>query len=81
MDADVERIEPELDAMAREFLGSRYAGPRFAAWPIDRRLVAYLLHCGLTSIADEGTLFAALLDRVMENIALARDAGTLQQPA
>lgn len=81
VDTGVKLIEAELDAIARGFLGSQYAGRRFAAWPIDRRLHAYLLHRGLASIADEGDLFAASLDRVMDNIALARDAGALPKPA
>jgi hypothetical protein len=75
--AGVESLASELDAMAWEFLGSQYAGPSFTEWPIDQRLHAYLLHRGLTSIADDGTLCAALLDRVMANIAAARHNGTL----
>jgi hypothetical protein len=71
----VESLESELDTMAWEFLGSQYAGARFAEWPIDRRLDAYLLHRGLTNVAENGTLCAALLDRVMANIAAARDSG------
>lgn len=74
--AQVESLESELDAMAWEFLGSQYAESRFANWPIDRRLNAYLLHRGLTNIADDGTLCAALLDHVMVNIASARDKGS-----
>lgn len=77
----VEPLDSELDAMSWEFLGSRYAGPRFTEWPIDRRLHAYLLHRGLTNVADDGTLCAALLDRVMANIAAARDKGTLPSPS
>lgn len=77
MQVDVESLESELDSMAWEFLGSQYAGARFAEWPIDRRLHAYLLHRGLTHIADDGSLCAQLLDRVMANIAAARDNGTL----
>jgi hypothetical protein len=75
--AGVESLDSELDAMAREFLRSQYAGPRFNEWPIDRRLHAYLLHRGLTNIADNGTVCAALLERVMVNIAAARHNGML----
>ncbi|BBZ12735.1 hypothetical protein BST20_26350 [Mycobacterium branderi] len=71
----VESLEAELDALAREFLGSEYAGPRFANWPIDRRLHTYLLHRGLSNVANDGTLCAALLDRAMANIASARGNG------
>ena len=68
----------ELDALAWGFLGSTYASKRFVEWPIDRRLHAYLRHQGLGHIADDGTLCANLLDRVMANIASALDSGTLR---
>lgn len=77
----VETLEAGLDALACEFLGSQYAGPGFADWPIDRRLHAYLLHRGLINVANNGTLCASLLDRVMANISSARTNGTLTQPA
>jgi hypothetical protein len=77
----VEPQDAELDAMAREFLGSPYAGERFAGWPIDRRLQAYLVRRGLTNIADDGTICAALLDRVMANIASALENGILRPNA
>jgi hypothetical protein len=77
--AGVKSLQSELHAMAWEFLGSQYAGPRFAQWPIDQRLHAHLLHRGLTGIADDGTLFTVLLDQVMGSIAAARDSGTLPQ--
>jgi hypothetical protein len=74
----VEPQDTELDAMAWGFLGSPYAGNRFVEWPVDRRLHAYLRHQGLSSVADDGTKCAALLDRVMANIASALDSGTLR---
>lgn len=77
----VETHEAGLDALACEFLGSQYAGPGFADWPIDRRLHAYLLHRGLINVANNGTLCATLLDRVMANIAAARGKGIRPQPA
>ncbi len=70
--------DPELEAMAWGFLGSSYASRRFVEWPIDRRLHAYLRHQGLTEVAKDGTRCAALLDRVMANIAPALDSGTLR---
>ena len=75
---DVEPADAELEAMAWGFLGSTYASKRFIEWPIDRRLHAYLRHQGLSSVADDGTRCAALLDRVMANIADALDSGTLR---
>ncbi len=69
--------DAELDAIAWGFLGSIYAGRYFTEWPIDRRLHAYMRHAGLRSVADDGTVSAALLDRVMANICSAVDNGTL----
>jgi len=74
----VEPQDAELNAMAWGFLGSQYATNRFVEWPIDRRLHAYLRHHGLSRVADDGTVCAALLDRVMANIASALDNGTLK---
>jgi hypothetical protein len=74
----VELQKAELDAIACGFLGSPYAGNLFTQWPIDRRLHAYLVHNGLSDVADNGTISAALLDRVMANFASASDSGTLR---
>ena len=46
----VEFTRQELDAIAWRFLGSEFAGPMYADWPIDRRIDAYLQHHGLTDI-------------------------------
>jgi hypothetical protein len=74
----VEQEDAELEAIAWGFLGSPYASTRFAEWTIDRRLHAYLRHQGRGDVADNGTRCAALLDRVMANIAAALDSGTLR---
>lgn len=79
MQPDVTVKDAKLDAMAWGFLSSTYAGGHFTEWPIDRRLHAYLRHAGLRSVADDGTVFAALLDRVMANISSALDSGTLKR--
>lgn len=68
----------ELDAMAWGFLGSTYASRHFTEWPIDRRLHAYLRREESRDIADDGALFATLLDRVMANISSALDRGILR---
>lgn len=78
MQSAVEPQDTELEAMAWGFLGSPYASNRFVEWPIDQRLYAYLRHQGLSNVADDGTRCAALLDRVMANIAFALDSGTLR---
>jgi hypothetical protein len=75
----VEPQDAELEAMAWGFLRSPYASTRFVEWPIDRRLHAYLRHQGLSNVADDGTICAALLDRVMANITSALDNGTLRR--
>ncbi|WP_236591479.1 hypothetical protein [Mycobacterium heckeshornense] len=67
----------ELEAMAWEFLRSKYCAAGYAGWPIDRRLDSYLRHCGLSNVADDGTICAALLERVMANIGSALCNGTL----
>jgi hypothetical protein len=74
----VEPQDGELEALAWGFLGSSYASKHFCEWPIDRRLDAYLRQQGLSDVADDGTRCAALLDRVMANIADALDSGTLR---
>ncbi len=69
--------DAKLDAIAWGFLGSTYASRCFTEWSIDRRLDAYLRREELRSVADDGTVFAALLDRVMANISSAVDSGKL----
>ncbi|BBX45881.1 hypothetical protein GCM10009641_63890 [Mycobacterium cookii] len=69
--------DAELVAIALAFLGSAYASRNFTEWPIDRRLDAYLRREEMRSLADDGTIFAALLDRVMANISCASVSGAL----
>jgi hypothetical protein len=78
MHSAVEPQEPEMDDMAWGFLRSPYANDWFAEWPIDQRLHAYLENCGLTEVADDGTISDALLNRVMTNIASALATGPLK---
>jgi hypothetical protein len=81
LQADEETPVAETDAIAWGFLSSEYAGDHFASWPIERRLDGYLLHQGLSNIADDGTRCAALMDQVMADIASARGNETLlKQP-
>jgi len=70
--------DAKLEVIAWGFLGSVYASRHFTEWPIDRRLDTYLRREELRSVADDGTIFAALLDRVMANISSALDSGTLE---
>ena len=68
VDDNAESLNTELDAMASEFLDSPYSRSGYASWPIDRRLDAYFRHRGLRNVADDGTLCATLLERVMDKI-------------
>ena len=73
----VEFTRQELDAIAWRFLGSEFAGPMYADWPIDRRVDAYVQHHGLTDIFNDGSACRALLERVMANIGPALRNGVL----
>ena len=73
----VELTRQELDAIAWKFLGSEFAGPMHADWPIDRRIDAYLQHHGPTDIVNDGSASKALLERVMANIGPALRNGVL----
>ena len=73
----VELTRQELDAIAWKFLGSEFAGPMYADWPIDRRLDAYLHHHGPTQMVNDGSTSKALLERVMANIGPALRNGVL----
>jgi hypothetical protein len=68
----------ELDAIAWEFLGSEFTGPSYIDWPLDRRIDAYLLHAGLVDVANDGSAYNALVERIMANIGPARRNGLLR---
>ncbi|WP_424751651.1 hypothetical protein [Mycobacterium sp.] len=67
--------DSDVDALAVEFLRSRYLGSIYADWSPDRRLDTFLRRQGLARVADNGDLSNVVLDRIM---ALARRAA---QPA
>ena len=73
----VELTGQELDAIAWRFLGSEFAGPMYADWPIDRRIDVYLRHHGLTDIMNDGSASKALLERIMANVGPALRNGVL----
>ena len=78
--APTDRVEltgQELDAIAWRFLGSEFAGPMYADWPIDRRIDVYLRHHGLTDIMNDGSASKALLERIMANVGPALRNGVL----
>lgn len=73
-------MEKDLESISWDFLESEFTGPTYAEWSIDRRLQVYLRHRGLAAIADDGTVCAALLERVMANIGPALRRGVLSPP-
>jgi hypothetical protein len=70
----------ELDRIALKFLGSKFTGRIYADWPIDRRVDAYLLHHGLINVMNDGTVYDALLEKMMANIGSALRKGIIAQP-
>ncbi len=57
--------DSDLDALASEFLKSRYVDPIYADWSPDRRLDTFLRRRGLPRVADDGDLSTLVLDRIM----------------
>lgn len=71
----------QLDAIAWQFLRSQFTSQIYADWPIDRRIDAFLLHYGPTELLNDGSVYEALLERVMANIGPALRAGILPPPS
>ncbi|KMO71310.1 hypothetical protein [Mycolicibacterium chlorophenolicum] len=69
-----------LHAIAWKFLGSEFAGPIYANWPIDRRVEACLLHNGFKDVVNDGGACNAVLQCVMANIGRALRDGRLSPP-
>jgi hypothetical protein len=63
--------DTDVDALAREFLGSRYLGPIYADWSPDRRLDTFLRRRGLARVADDGDLSMIVLERIMVRVSAA----------
>ena len=59
----------DLDAIALRFLGSEFAEPVYADWPIERRLDAYLRHNRLIDVDQ----------RVMANLSRTHCSGIVHQ--
>lgn len=63
----------DVDALACEFLGSRYASPVYADWSPDRRIDTFLRRRGLSRVADNGDLSNFVLDRVLAHVGVGPD--------
>ena len=60
--------DSDVDALASEFLRSRYLGRVYADWSPDRRLDTFLRRRGLSRVADDGDLSHVVLDRIMAHV-------------
>ncbi|WP_197509063.1 MULTISPECIES: hypothetical protein [unclassified Mycobacterium] len=60
--------DSDVDALASEFLQSRYLGPIYADWSPDRRLDTFLRRRGLSRVADDGDLANSVLERIMVHV-------------
>ena len=60
--------DSDVDALAWEFLHSRYLGPIYADWSPDRRLDTFLRRRGLSRVADDGDLSNTVLERIMGHV-------------
>lgn len=63
--------DTDVDALAREFMLSRYLGPIYADWSPDRRLDTFLRRRGLARVADDGDLSMMVMDRIMAHVSAA----------
>jgi hypothetical protein len=63
--------------MAWNFLGSKFARKIYANWCIDQRVDAFLLYRGMANVVNDGSVYNALLERVMANIGRALRTGIL----
>ncbi|WP_197499167.1 MULTISPECIES: hypothetical protein [unclassified Mycobacterium] len=60
--------DSDVDALACEFLQSRYLGPIYADWSPDRRLDTFLRRRGLSRVADDGDLSNTVLERILGQV-------------
>ncbi len=72
-------IEREVDDLAWGFLGSEFTGLTYAAWPVERRIDAYLIHHGMTSVLHNGDQYDALLQQVLAHVGEALRTGILRK--
>ncbi len=63
--------DSDVDALASDFLESRYLGSTYADWSPDRRLDTFLRRRGLSRVADDGDLSNHVLERIMAQVSRA----------
>lgn len=63
--------DSDVDALASDFLESRYLGSFYADWSPDRRLDTFLRRRGLSRVADNGDLSNHVLERIMAYVSRA----------
>lgn len=61
-----------VDALAFEFLNSRFADDNYADWPLDRRLDGFLRQRELVRLIEDGDAYDLILERVMSYIGALR---------
>jgi hypothetical protein len=66
-----EASDGDVDALARQFLHSEYAGDEYAGWPLHRRLDGFLRRRGQGRLADSGDICDSIVDRIMTYISTA----------
>ena len=64
--------DADVDALAHEFLNSRFAGDTYAGCALDRRLDRFLRSRELVRLIEDGDAYDLILDRVMSYIGALR---------
>ncbi len=70
--------EQNLDNVAWGFLRSKFTGPTYVNWSMEKRIDAYLQHYGPAEIIDDGDTYHALVERIMANVGPAVRSGLLK---
>lgn len=69
--------EPEAEAIAWRFFASEFAGLRYAGWPVERRVDAYLTRHGMRGLVNDGDAYDTVLTHILTNVGPALRKGLL----